>query len=89
MLNVTIVYDNKQDRELLNLIDLTVPFFIDYIDMNTVKGRKEGFKLMNYWSAKKLPLVVIATDKLDATPIVKYSDMGENAINQLIKYLND
>lgn len=89
MLNVTIVYDNKQDRELLNLIDLTVPFFVDYIDMNTVKGRKEGFKLMNYWSAKKLPLVVIATDKLDATPIVKYSDMGENAINQLIKYLND
>lgn len=89
MLNVTIVYDNKQDKELLNLIDTTVPFFVDYIDMNTTKGRKEGFKLMNYWSARKLPLVVIKSDKLDATPIVKYSDVGENAINQLIKYLND
>lgn len=89
MLEIKIVYDNEQDKELLDLIDIAVPFFVDYINVNTSKGRKEGFKLMNYWSARKLPLVVIKTDKLDAMPIVKYSDIGENAINQLIKYLND
>lgn len=86
-MNIQIVYDNEKDKELLNLIDTTVPFYVDYININSAKGRKEGFKLMNYWSAKKLPLVIIKLD--NTTPIVKYSDIGENAINQLIKYLND
>lgn len=87
MLHITVIYDNEQDKELLNLIDTTVPFFVDYIDMNNYKGRKDGFKILNYWSAKKLPFVVIESD--ESAPIVKYSEIGENAVNQLIKWLNN
>lgn len=88
MYQVKVVYDNDKDKELLNQIDTTVPFFIDYIDMNTTNGRKVGFKLLNYWSAKKLPFVVIEDEDPNVLPIVKYSEVGENAINQLIKFIN-
>ena len=89
LFKITIVYNNNKDKELLDLIDTTIPFFINYINMNTVKGRSEGFKLMNYWSAKKLPLVIIENEDSNILPIIKYSDIGESAINQLIKYLNE
>lgn len=88
MYQVKVVYDNNKDKELLSQIDTTVPFFIDYIDMNTTNGRKVGFKLLNYWSAKKLPFVVIEDEDSNVLPIVKYSEVGENAINQLIKFIN-
>lgn len=88
MYQVKVVYDNNKDKELLSQIDTTVPFFIDYIDMNTTNGRKVGFKLLNYWSAKKLPFVVIEDEDQNVLPIVKYSEVGENAINQLIKFIN-
>jgi len=88
MYQVKVVYDNNKDKELLSQIDTTVPFFIDYIDMNTTNGRKVGFKLLNYWSAKKLPFVVIEDEDPNVLPIVKYSEIGENAINQLIKFIN-
>ena len=37
-----VVYDNIKDKELLDKIDLGVPFFIDYINLNTKNGRKQG-----------------------------------------------
>lgn len=88
MYQVKVIYNNDKDKELLNLVDTTIPFFVDYVNMNTVKGRKEGIKLMNYWGAKKVPFVVIE-DSDSKSPIIKYSDVGENAVNQLIKFLNE
>ena len=81
-MNAKIVFDNPKDKELLSLIDLKVPFFVEYIDINTAKGKKEGWKLLNYYGTAKLPFVEI-DDKLPF-----YSERG-NAINQLITYLND
>ena len=88
-MEVTIVYNDEKDKELLNCINTTVPFFVEYISINNSKSKKEGFRLMKYWSTKKLPLVIIKLDEKDANPIIKYSDIGENAINQLIKFLNE
>ena len=78
-----VIYYNNNDKELLAKIELTIPFLIEYINMNTSEVRKAGFKELNYWSAKKLPFVyVIDNDK----PIkVFYSEIG-NAINQFIKW---
>ena len=80
-----VVYDNKKDKELLNLIDSKVPIFINYIDYNTTNGRKEAFKVKSQWSAKKNPFVVVQ----EGEQIIKvfYSESG-NAINQLISFLN-
>ena len=80
-----VVYDNKKDRELLNLIYSEVPLFIDYIDFNTVDGRKEAYQVKSHWAARMNPFVVVQ----EGEEIIKvfYSE-SENAITQLINYLN-
>ena len=81
-----VVYDNNKDRELLNLVDSKFPIFIHYIDFNTKKGRKEAYRVKSHWAAKMNPFVVLQ----DEEEIVKifYSEK-DNAIQQLINYLND
>lgn len=87
-MEATIIYDNIKDRELLNLIDSKFPIFINYIDFNTAKGRKESFKIKSHWGAIKNPFVVINEE--DKVIKVFYSDAkGFNAIQQLINYLNE
>lgn len=81
-----VVYDNKKDRELLNLVDSKFPIFIKYIDFNTVDGRKEAYQVKSHWAARMNPFVVVQ----EGEEIIKvfYSE-SENAIQQLINYLND
>jgi hypothetical protein len=80
-----VVYDNKRDRELLNLVDSKFPIFIKYIDFNTVDGRKEAYQVKSHWAARMNPFVVVQ----EGEEIIKvfYSE-SENAITQLINYLN-
>ena len=80
-----VVYDDKKDRELLNLIDSKFPIFIDYINFNTVVGRKEAYRVKSHWGAIKNPFVVITEG--DNVIDVFYSEK-DNAINQLINFLN-
>ena len=81
-----VVYDNKKDRELLNLVDSKFPIFIQYIDFNTKDGRKEAYRVKSHWAARMNPFVVVQ----EGEEIIKvfYSEK-DNAIQQLINYLND
>ena len=85
-MTATIIYDNKKDKELLNLICSEVPFFIKYIDFNTKSGRKEAYTIKSEWSAKLNPFVVLQ----EGEEIIKvfYSEK-ENAVQQLINYLKN
>ena len=85
-MKVKLIYNNNKDKEFMSLIETKTPFFIDFINMNTLNGRKEGFKILNYWSAKKLPFIVV--EDLEK-PVVFYSEIGELATNQFIKWLNE
>ena len=69
----------------MNLLEFQQPFFIDYIDMNNLKGRKDGWKLLNYYGTTTLPFIELEVDK--DTKIPFYSEKG-SAINQLINYFN-
>ena len=82
-----VIYENKKDKEFLNLIDSKIPIFIRYIDYNTVSGRKEAFRVKSHWSARMNPFVVVQEDE----EIIKvfYSESGKNAVQQLINYLNE
>lgn len=86
-MKVKLIYENKQDMEFLRLLNLKIPFFVDYIDISTVEGRKEGFKILNYWSARKLPFIVVEDDEAKPIKII-YSEVGY-AINQFSNWLND
>lgn len=85
-MNVKIVYKDKKDREFLDTIDLEIPIFIEYIDIETRKGKKEGWKLMGYYGTREFPFVELESDNESKIPF--YSERG-NAIGQLINYLNN
>ena len=82
-----VIYENKKDREFLDLIDSKIPIFIRYIDYNTIEGRKEAYKVKSHWAARMNPFVVVQEDE----EIIKvfYSESGKNAVQQLINYLNE
>ena len=85
-MQATVVYENKKDKELLNLIYSEVPIFIEYIDFNTKNGRKEAYAVKSKWSARLNPFVVLQ----EGEEIIKvfYSEK-ENAVQQLINYLKN
>ena len=87
-MNVKVVYKDLEDKEFLDKINLETPIFVEYIDMNTVKGRKEGWKLMNYYGTSTFPFVELELDKLENRLLPFYSERG-NAVRQLIDYLNN
>ena len=82
-----VIYENKKDKEFLDLIDSKIPIFIRYIDYNTIEGRKEAYKVKSHWAARMNPFVVVQEDE----EIIKvfYSESGKNAVQQLINYLNE
>ena len=62
-MKVKIVYDNPKDKELVELIKFNTPFFIEYIDVKTKSGLKEGWKIKNEYGAKEDPFVLILDDE--------------------------
>ena len=82
-----VIYENKKDKEFLDLIDSKIPIFIRYIDYNTIEGKKEAYKVKSHWAARMNPFVVVQEDE----EIIKvfYSESGKNAVQQLINYLNE
>lgn len=85
-MNAKIVYKEYKDRELLDLNNLIIPIFIEYIDITTRKGKKEGWSILNYYGTTQTPFVELQLDNEKC--IAFYSEKG-NAIYQLIKYVND
>lgn len=80
-----ITYSNDKDREFLNLIDLKIPIFVEYINSNTKEGKKKAFQIKSYWGAKKDPFIILKEDE----KIIKvfYSEEN-NAIQQFVNFLN-
>ena len=85
-MNAIVVYDNIRDKELLDNINLEVPFFVEYVNMNTTSGKRQGTKIKYYWGAKLNPFIELYEN--NEIIQVFYSEKG-NACNQLISYLND
>ena len=85
-MEIKIVYEDKKDKEFLDLIYSKVPYFVEYINYN--ESPKEAYRIKSPWGAIKNPFVVIIDE--DKVKKVFYSDAkGSNAIQQLINYLND
>lgn len=79
VMDILVAYSDIKDREYLELQNFEVPHFINYTN-----NKKEIYKILSHWGAKKLPFVLVDKNK------VFYSDVkGENAIIQLIKYLKN
>jgi len=82
-MKVKIVYDNTKDRELIELVEFSTPFFIEYIDARTRNGKKEAHQIKSEFGAKMNPFVVIYDDE-DKFVQCFWSESG-NAAQQLVK----
>ena len=84
MKTVKLIYKDNKDKELFELLEFNVPVFIDYINMNTLNGIKEGKKILGYYGTSKVPFIEILEDN---QRIPFYSENG-NPIYQIKNYLN-
>ena len=55
-MEIKIVYEDKKDKEFLDLIYSKVPYFVEYINCNELP--KEAYKVKSHWGAIKNPFVV-------------------------------
>lgn len=83
-LNITIVYNDDKQLELLKKEEFSTSPFFTFIDERNHQGRKDGFKLKNYWGTRLCPLVEIKNK--DKVIKVFYSE-DRDAVEQLIEYL--
>ena len=81
----TIIYDDANDRKLMELIPNEFPIFVNYID--STSNPKEARRIKHIWSAKKEPFVLVETDDHEVMKVL-YTESGDNAVNQLIKFIN-
>lgn len=86
MIEVFIVYnEEKQIEKVREFKGDSLTF--NFIDINTRKGKKEGWSLKNYYGAKLNPFILI---KKDDKPIKAfYSETGENTIQNLLNFLDN
>lgn len=83
-MDIIIVYDNIKDKQFFELQEFEISFNIEYI-----KDKRKAYKIKSHWGAIKSPFVEIKDDE-GKTIKVFYSDVkGDNALIQLINYLND
>lgn len=85
MIDIYIVYDNdKQIEKVRNLNNESLTFH--FVDITTRKGKKEGWRIKNGWSARLNPFILTIKD---GTPVKAfYSEDKKNPIDEAIKYLN-
>jgi hypothetical protein len=88
MMNAKVIFKDLKDKEFLDNISLETPIFVDYINIDSVKGKKEGWKILNYYGTTKLPFVELQLDKIENRYKPFYSENG-NAVFQLINYINN
>lgn len=81
-MKVKVVYDNKKDKELIELAKFSTPFFVEYVDANTKNGKKEAYQIKSEFGARLNPFVVLYDDEDNFTACF-WSENG-NAVQQFI-----
>lgn len=81
MVNVTIVYD---DLEQIKDFKDTTSYKFKFIDSKSRKGKKEAWRVKNYYGAKLDPFVVILDNE---KPIKAFYSEAEDVINSLTKFI--
>lgn len=82
MITISVTYTDPDQIEDLKKL----PFNFKFVDILSKRGKKEGWKLKNYYGAHLDPFAVVTTE--DKLLTVFYSE-AEDVIDSLIKYLNN
>lgn len=89
MIKISIVYDSPEQLKLFKDKILSFNPLVEYFDMNTRNGRKEGFRLKGEWGAITNPFCIIYDGDKATKAFYSENDWEDNAIVQLINYLKE
>lgn len=89
MYNISIVYDKPGTRELIIKAPSKKHPFIQFFDMNTVEGKKNGYKIKSTWGAKANPFVLIEDGDTPIKCFYSEYDWKDDAVEQLLNWLKD
>lgn len=85
MIDIYIVYDNdKQIEKVRNLNNESLTFH--FVDITTRKGKKEGWRIKNGWSARLNPFVLVLKDN---NPTSVFYTEHEDVIKALLTYITN
>lgn len=87
MYDVTIIYDDPQTKELFDMVPNIKELHVEYLDVHNKKDRGSAFRIKRNWASRKNPFVVVKKD--DKVEKVFYSEDKDDAVNQLIKWINE
>ena len=83
-MKVKVIFDNIKDKELVELVKFSTPFFVEYVDATTKNGKKESYKIKGPFAARKNPFIVVY-DNEDNFLKAFYSEK-RNACQQFIDF---
>lgn len=86
-MTVYVVYNNDEQIKPIEDSFKESSIFV-FIDEQTTKGKKKGFKLKGSWGAKITPFAVVYNDE-DKPIKAFYSEADNDIIKSLITYLNE
>ena len=89
MYKIYIVYDKKSDIDLFKNTSFKDTFLVEYYDMTTRKGQKDGYKLKGEWGARNNPFCIIYNEDKPYKAFYSENNWEENAIIQLIDFLQN
>lgn len=87
MLDIYIVHDNPNVEDIIWNTPMEVEPFFHLLDTGSKKDKSKAFKLKQEWGARKDPFCLITSDNNPVKAF--YTETGEDAISQLIKYLKN
>ena len=82
-MKVKIVYNDVRDKELIELVRFSTPFFVEYLDERTKNGKKEGYRIKSEFGARKSPFVLVLDDE-DNYLACFWTESGSNAVQNFI-----
>ena len=86
-MKVKIVFDNDKDKELINLVNFSTPFFVEFIDARTKNGKSSAYKVKSEFGARMNPFVVVYNDE-DKLESVFWSE-NQNACQSFVTVYKD
>lgn len=89
MIKIFIVYDSPEQLQVFKNKSLPFNPLVEYYNMNTRNGRKEGFKLKREWGARANPFCIIYDEDKAVKAFYSENDWEDNAIIQLLNYLQN
>ncbi len=87
MLDIYIVHNSPNSEDIIWSTPMDVEPFFHFLDADSKKDKSKAFKLKQEWGARKNPFCLVEKD----SKVIKafYTESGEDAIKQLIKYLKN